>query len=230
MSTPIVTLIENVVDELRETATIASQAQSGTVMTLTVSNTLTDGEVVTMFSTGAVDEGDFIISSVSSSEFSITASGFTAESYKALAPYYLHGHPLNDITNVLAEKSDDGVFKFQKYPLIALLQDFDEAKNFEGFEAEVELNLIIATETDQSFHASDRYTNIFVPTLYPLYDDFIDEIIASTQFDSDKPIHTKIDRVRWGREGVYGSEANIFNDHIDAIEIQNLELKILKTC
>jgi len=38
--------------------------------------------------------------------------------------------------------------------------------------------------------------------------------------------HDKIDRLFWGRSGLYGNEGNIFNDHLDAIEIQNLSLSL----
>ena len=38
-------------------------------------------------------------------------------------PYYLYGHYL-DVLSVLIEKDKSDVFKFKKYPLIILIQDF----------------------------------------------------------------------------------------------------------
>jgi hypothetical protein len=34
--------------------------------------------------------------------------------------------------------------------------------------------------------------------------------------------------VYWGKKGLYGVEGNVFDDHIDAIEIKNLDAKIYR--
>ena len=38
--------------------------------------------------------------------------------------------------------------------------------------------------------------------------------------------HTKIDRLFWGKEGLYANEGNIFEDFLDCIEIRDLELNV----
>ncbi len=87
-------------------------------------------------------------------------------------------------------------------------------------------------QTSQDYTSDERYTNSFRPVLYPLYDLFIKHVINSGFFlnaSSSLTLHDKIDRVFWGKQGLYGVEGNIFNDHIDAIEIQNLSLDLRKT-
>ena len=129
------------------------------------------------------------------------------------APYYLHGHPV-DIQNQLTMRNKSNTLKYKKWPLIALFQDFDETYGENSLiESEVSLNLIIATNTKPEFFASDRYTETFKTTLYPLYNLFLSKIIASKKFKDLMPSingvpHTKTDRLYWGTEG--GNTANSF--------------------
>lgn len=146
-----------------------------------------------------------------------------------LAPYYMHGHPL-EIVNILSQKTSHETLKFQKYPLIALFQDFDEP--IEGDGRDVSLNIVICTETKPGFEASERYNETFKPILNPLFDLFIKHLRRSYYLNilPDAISYTKTDRVYWGRQGLYGSEGNIFDDHIDAIEISNLNLSLITGC
>jgi hypothetical protein len=144
-------------------------------------------------------------------------------------PYYLYGHP-QEIVDILGEMDGDSVLKYEKFPLVILVQDFEEEMGFEGYDSETSLNIIIATETDANLRSADRRAVTFTPILYPIYNLLIEKLKESTELDANKPVHTKIERPYYGRSGLYGNEGNIFNDFIDAIELQNLELKILKIC
>lgn len=142
--------------------------------------------------------------------------------------HYLHGHPV-EIARTLSEKSQTNEFKFKKYPLIALLQDFPEKKNTIGQESEVSLHIIIVKGTDPNWKADRRYNENFRPFLYPVYIELLDQIMKHKKFitKSNESIdHTKIDRLFWGVSGEYGNTANIFMDHVDIIEIKDLKLKV----
>ncbi|MCK4824574.1 hypothetical protein KA005_52970 [bacterium] len=151
------------------------------------------------------------------------------------APYYMFGHPL-EIINTLSMKDKSDNFKYKKYPLIALFQDFTESYGDNAFiKSEVSLNIAIITNSSQNYIASERYDNNFRVTLQPLYELLIEKLVSSKQFleiDIGLVPHDKTDRLFWGAQGLYGNEGNIFNDYIDAIEIDNLELKLgtLKKC
>lgn len=152
---------------------------------------------------------------------------YTPTGYDTEAPFYMYGHPL-EIVNILKHK-EKGSFKFKKYPLIALFQDFEERKGEnQAINTSVSLNIIIAVNTSNKYISSERYTNTFKEVLYPLYNLLIEKIASSPYVQSVEGIipHTKIDRVYWGKQGLYGSEGNIFDDYIDAIEIQGLELDL----
>jgi hypothetical protein len=147
---------------------------------------------------------------------------------------YMHGHPLEIITT-LKQKDKGQSARFEKYPLIALFQDFPEdsiATNI-GIKSEVTLHFIIAKGTKRDYKADERYTHNFKPFLYPIYEEFLKQIVADKNFQVytiDKIPRQKWDRLYWGRAGLYGNEGNVFNDYLDCIEIKNLKLKILEVC
>lgn len=145
--------------------------------------------------------------------------------------HYMHGHPL-EIAQTLAEKTKAGSYVFKKYPLIALLQDFPEKKTGEiGIESNVNLHFLICKGTDPTYKSSNRYEKNFKPFLYPIYEDFLKEIHNHKRFSTiaeDAIKHTKIDRLFWGTHHEMQNKANIFLDHLDIIEIKDLEL-IIKT-
>lgn len=146
-------------------------------------------------------------------------------------PFYMHGHPL-EIVNILGQKDKHKVHKFNKYPLIALFQDFTETMGEDmTIKSSASLNLIIATSTSPDYNASQRYDNTFRTVLYPLYDLLMKHIVRERYFKNVAPNmipHDKIDRLYWGKQGLQGNEGMIFMDHIDAIEIQNLSLDLLQ--
>jgi len=141
-------------------------------------------------------------------------------------PYYLYGHPL-EIFNILSEKSQSESFKYKKYPLVALFQDFEESVNDNSIIVEG-ITIVIMTETNPNYRAPNRYTNTFIPVLHPLYLLFTKHLRRSKLVASDdKHEHTKIDRLYWGKEDIFGNSGNIGNDALDAVVIQNLKLRII---
>lgn len=138
-------------------------------------------------------------------------------------PYYLFGHPL-EIINVLSEKTKNDTLKFEKFPLVALFQDFDESKEVPGQVSSANLRLVICTDTKPEYSSVERYTNSFKTVLYPIYELLIDELRVNKFIKSHSFSYTKTDRLYWGKQGLYGNDGNIFNDFIDAIEITNLNL------
>lgn len=150
----------------------------------------------------------------------------TAENEK---PYFLHGHPL-EIVQILSKKTSSRNFKFKKYPLIALFQDFNES--ISGDIRTASLNIVICTNTKNDYEASERYQDTFLNELYPIFDLFMKHFKRSPYIQTlpGNLSYTKIDRLYWGRTGLYGNEGNIFNDFIDAIEIQNLNASFLLDC
>lgn len=145
------------------------------------------------------------------------------------SPYYLHGHPL-DIIQTLNLKDGSPSQKAKKYPMIALFQDFTEEMGTDQMiQSSTTLNIIIAYSTSDEYNSAQRYDNSFRTILYPLYDLFIEKVISSGWFlnaSESLTSHDKIDRLYWGRGVNKSNKAVIFNDRIDAIEIQDLRLDL----
>lgn len=146
--------------------------------------------------------------------------------------YFQQGHPLEVIKEL--QKLGEGVnTKSQRYPLVALFRDFPEEIGVTvGIASEATVNMIIATRTDPNYNSEKRKEKIFKPILYPIYEALIERLSKNPAFMGQGTVrHRKIDHYFWGRESVYGSEANIFKDWIDCIEIKNLNLKLYqKNC
>lgn len=140
-------------------------------------------------------------------------------------PYYEYGHR-QDINLRLLEKDKDSVYKYQKYPLVALRLDVVEQIS-EGL-IHYNLNIAILAFTDRNYTSVERTENVFKPILYPLYNNFLKHLRNSGIFTwpnyMTQPEHTKIDRYYWGTPGSEGNVKNIFSDPIDAIEIVDLKI------
>ncbi len=157
----------------------------------------------------------------------VSATSYENKSSGGPGVFYQHGHPL-EIIETLQEMTQNQDTAKNKYPLIALFQDFPERKgNTEG--TQLKLNFIIAMLTFREFKAAERYAQSFNPFLIPIYELFLNKIAKSGYFRETEPsriVHTKYDRLYWGRSGLYGNEGNIFNDYIDCIELTDLTLTL----
>lgn len=146
--------------------------------------------------------------------------------HSELLPYYDYGHPL-ELANRLTAKTRGKEMKFQKYPLVALKMDFPEQKGSGGMNNLV-LDILIVAMSKREREVSTRYEQVFKPILYPLYETFLDALRHSGLYHwqgwQDVPPHVKVDRPFWGVVASQGNIKSIFNDPLDAIEIQGLRI------
>jgi hypothetical protein len=224
----LVDLIGEIVDSMRATGTITSSSEVSGRYTIISANTFKDREVVN------IDSVDYVVYDPTATQFEIEAAtglDFTGLSWKALAPYYIHGHPI-EITNRLNRKNS-GVYQYQKYPLIALLQDFEEtADQNVDFYATASPDIAIVNFTEKNINADDRYDLNFRNVLYPLYYQLLHEIYDNGAFNIRSPkliVHSKTDRPYYGESGENGNTANKKADPLDAIVINSIELQMIDT-
>lgn len=151
-----------------------------------------------------------------------------------VAPYFMYGHRL-EIANRTTLKEENSTKKTQIFPLIALRQDI--AETTKGNVIDYDLNLVIATYTDQNYNADERQAKIIGPILEPLYLKFLRFFKESGFFmwggklNQVSPPHVKINRPFYGTPSQNENVANLFNDPTDAIELVNFKFsKIIKTC
>lgn len=113
-----------------------------------------------------------------------------------------------------------------KYPLIALIEPFPQQKGISQIEARLKLRFLIATYTSRELKADERLELNFKPILFPVYDAFIREIKHSEYFRTEEIKHTLVNHFEIGKETLEGYDGSVFNDHIDAIELKDMELDI----
>jgi len=231
----------SIVDDMRPNGVISSFVASGSNYEITnnvrfdmSSFLLKAGYYVDLYdSLGAKLYSDCRIISVNltSRKFVVNVPETVTESpisWKCQAPYFEHGHIL-EVSNTLSEKSKGQKLKFQKYPLIVLVQDVEKADGTDkDTDSEINAQLFIADLTDPNYKADKRYEMTFKPVLYPLYNSFCHALHYSRFFKTYSPEtirKTVIDRLYWGKNAEFANRANIFGDWLDAIEISKLNLK-----
>lgn len=139
--------------------------------------------------------------------------------------FFDYGHYM-EVTRNLSQKDQGISNKDRKYPLIWLVMDFTERYGHNTAYCELpDLSLIIATATNKDSSTPERMEQNFVPILYPIYSELINQIQESGFFHiSDFQVaHEKIDRPYWDGKEAQGG-ANLFNDFIDAIQIRRMNL------
>lgn len=114
-------------------------------------------------------------------------------------------------------------------PFILLLLDIQETVGKALIN--VSCDMVIGAVTNRTYSTNERYLNNFTPTLYPIYDEVMERLTngSKTILQASYIDHEKWDRVLWGKQGLYGVDANIFDDYIDAIEVNKINLKLKKS-
>ena len=135
------------------------------------------------------------------------------------AVHYQFGHPM-EIIESLQDMTKAQAQSNAKYPLITLFTDITQDKGEDyDIESKIKITLMIIAITEPQYKAAERLTVTMQPILYPLYWHLMDSIIDSGYFangSSEKyPKHKQIDRFYWGKSGLYGNTANIFDDFVD---------------
>lgn len=152
---------------------------------------------------------------------------------KAGEPYYMYGRP-QKIAALLSEKDEDKEWKYKKYPLVILFQEFTETRGGELFDSVADVTLAFVAQADPQNRTLNRDDSNFVNVLYPIYDLFFEELQASALFDTltgaEALSHDLTESPYWGTEGQYGNTANIMNDTLDALFVENLNLRLNKSC
>ena len=211
----------DIVASMRATGDITVNTPSGTNTICTSVNTLTAGEVISM------DSVDYIVITASATQFTVSGT-VTASTWTALAPYYEYGHP-QEIADILTGKDGHATKKYQKYPLIVFYTDVRIKHGNPTFYGELERQFIsIIGQSVEGYSSKQRYDNVITPILIPLHTSLINKIKSSRYFLGVSPEldYTEVRRPFWGSTSKYGNIKNMFNDHLDAIDMENIKLKL----
>lgn len=149
--------------------------------------------------------------------------------------FFFHGH-LKDISANFSLMGSTNEWSKQKYPCVVLLQDFAverPQRSRELYEAKARLQLLILAQSNPGYIPEQRLSQVFKPVLYPIYEAFATALSHSRVLVGDTS-HTQVDRLRMHRAlseaALAQGDKALFNDHLDGIEVRNLELKFRKNC
>lgn len=136
----------------------------------------------------------------------------------------------DELIETLSQADKSSEERFNKYPLTHLIQDITVDRGADaGVYGTAVINIIFAHQTVQTYKMDDRDNLVFKPVLWPIYCEFMNQLKKSSwifgSWDTTGEFkHRVIKRAFWGNRNLQGSK-NILNDYVDAIEIQNLQLK-----
>lgn len=123
--------------------------------------------------------------------------------------------------------SELGRKKNMSFPL-ALLETLDTPYNENGeLFYDYPMTMYLCVNTDPKLRPKERYLNSYKEILFPLYEIFKRHIDYS-QFTLKDAVPTM--RERWGSDGLYGREGNVFNNMVDALEITGTLTFLKETC
>lgn len=149
-------------------------------------------------------------------------------------PYYDIG-TITELVNKWTERNEIEEFKNKLYPVIWFVIKDSVKENIDYKKKDIReadsIMLIIATDTKQEYTSQQRYNINIIPTLRPIYELLINGIKRSPLVHSYTGYkHKYMENLFLGRNGFYGHIGNIFNDYIDAIIIDDLNVFINDNC
>lgn len=136
----------------------------------------------------------------------------------------------DELIETLAQADGSGEERYNKYPLIHLVQDITIERGQDvGIFGSAPLDIIFIHQTVNTYKIEDRNSKVFKPVLWPMYYEFMFQLSKSgwvygTNSDTGEFRHRVTKRAFWGNRQLKGSK-NILNDFVDALEVQNLQVK-----
>ena len=140
--------------------------------------------------------------------------------------------PVDEIEHEIATLNKNGTQADYIYPLVAVATDIQENKGTSSgvYSVVTVPQIIFAVRTNKDYPAKQRYERSIKQILQPVYSEFINQIHRTGLFRTQSRElipHTKTDRMSWGKFQTW-SENQKSVDYIDAIEVNNLELVIIR--
>ena len=132
---------------------------------------------------------------------------------------------LNELTIDSAHPND--AIKNEKYPLVCLIHQFDEKYTSNEVD-DIDVTLVIVCNSTATKTTADRYSDNFLPILYPIYQELKQVIADSYHFlgYNSKFSHSKRDLIHAGQESADGNTAYKLPDVLDGILMGNIKLKV----
>lgn len=130
--------------------------------------------------------------------------------------YYMYGHP-KEITKRLQELSNSTTQKDKKFPLIILFTDITVTHDTPGFYGSASIRMLVCNYTQPEYISEKRTEINFKPILHPIKEELLNQLDRHEQFTFEEDLKfSETDMYFYGSQI---NDKNIFNDYIDAIEL-----------
>lgn len=136
---------------------------------------------------------------------------------------FLHGTWLS-IKQRITEENGSRVSKNARFPLICLVQVFEEKFDVNSEYSDVSLTLLICNNSTPEWWSEERYSNNYIPILYPIYAEFMELLNRSRYFVGYAQrvyTHTKADDLHLPEQ-----DANKMPECLDGVWIKDLKLRL----
>jgi hypothetical protein len=136
--------------------------------------------------------------------------------------------PEEEVIETLKEMSLTQKHQKKKYPLVVMLEDITIQTGRTNYYGTTSVEILLCTPTQKEYKSAQREAATFIPILRPMAAAFKKHLRLSPYFAWEGPQFPAIetDRKRLGRNGLWRREGNLFEDYIDAIHFENLELTL----
>jgi hypothetical protein len=154
---------------------------------------------------------------------------FSTRKSAAFNVYFQHGH-YDAVNKVLIQKGESINFKNTKFPLIWMITPFqrkdDPARDYFCELSGLDFLVLMAIQKEGE-SIEDQVEKYFKPYLWPIVEEFKEQIVASGFFNvlSVAGIQSDYDK-DWHYQSGLSGKNNLFNDCIVAAQIKNLRLRV----
>lgn len=126
-----------------------------------------------------------------------------------------------------ADSEGDNTRKSSRYPMVALIRNYDYSNQRNSTYTDTTLTLVIVTQTTFDKLSEDRQAENYQPILYPIYSELMEQIALCRYFQGPYdpwPTHKAAESFNLSKDN--NNAAVVLPDYCDAIIITGLQLKI----
>jgi len=165
------------------------------------------------------------VSDVFESIVSTVALNLLTEISVSVPSINFHCETWVELQSRLISEGKDSETKGVRFPLVALIRNFDKSFDANDDRFNSELTLIIVTQSDATMLSEDRITTNFIPTLRPIEAELFAVIKTSPYFsgyNSSSPSYTSYESFNLGSND---AKSYKLPEHLDGIIIDKLKLR-----
>lgn len=153
---------------------------------------------------------------------------FSSRAVESFSVYFEHGH-YDAVNKVLIQKGESITLKNAKFPLIWMITPFDQKKDpKKDYYCELSrLDFLILIPVNEGESIDTQVTKYFTKFLWPIREEFKEQIAASGSFNLCSADSIQIDYEKdWHHQSGISANKNLFNECIAAVQLKNVRLHV----